>query len=237
MDLHLGPTPVVCGHRGAAAVAAENTLASFDAAVARGATWVEFDVRPAAGGVFVVHHDPVTADGVHIATTDVDRLATSIPTLAAVADRCAEIGLDIELKTDDVAISARDYVDLVGAEIDAIVGSRSAPCVVTSFDAELLALFRTDHPAIPTGLLFHDSPFEEAVAAAVAAGHAAVAPWYRLVEPPLVAAAHAAGLKVLTWTVNTAADVERVVAAGVDMIIGDDPAVIVETLAAPRDAS
>jgi len=48
----------VIGHRGAAAYAPENTLASFRRAVELGADALEFDVRRAADGVPVVHHDP-----------------------------------------------------------------------------------------------------------------------------------------------------------------------------------
>src|SRR6185436_5155789 len=41
-----GRPPFVIGHRGAAAVAPENTLAALEAAVAAGADLVEFDVSP-----------------------------------------------------------------------------------------------------------------------------------------------------------------------------------------------
>jgi len=50
--------PVVIGHRGASAVAPENTLAAFRRAIGDGATGVEFDVRITADGVPVVIHDP-----------------------------------------------------------------------------------------------------------------------------------------------------------------------------------
>ncbi|KAG1649986.1 hypothetical protein GQR58_028477 [Nymphon striatum] len=76
--------PIVCGHRGAAAVEAENTIASFQVAADRGATWVEFDVRPA-GGSLVIHHDPDTADGVHVATSSRAELDSSIPLFAELA--------------------------------------------------------------------------------------------------------------------------------------------------------
>jgi len=49
---------MVIGHRGASAVAPENTLAAFRRAISDGATGVEFDVRIAADGVPVVIHDP-----------------------------------------------------------------------------------------------------------------------------------------------------------------------------------
>ena len=50
-------TPLIIGHRGASAVAPENTLAAFDRALRDGADGVEFDVRLARDGVPVVIHD------------------------------------------------------------------------------------------------------------------------------------------------------------------------------------
>ncbi|MCK7622009.1 glycerophosphodiester phosphodiesterase [Streptomyces sp. RS10V-4] len=52
-----GHPPVVVGHRGAAAYAPENTLASVDTAHRRGITWVENDVQRTKDGELVVLHD------------------------------------------------------------------------------------------------------------------------------------------------------------------------------------
>jgi len=49
---------LVIGHRGNAAFAPENTLESFDQAMALGVDAIEFDVRVARDGVPVVIHDP-----------------------------------------------------------------------------------------------------------------------------------------------------------------------------------
>ena len=46
---------------------------------------------------------------------------------------------------------------------------------------------------------------------------------HRLVTPRAVARAHAVGAPVLAWTVDTPADLDRVVAAGVDGVITNDP--------------
>ena len=50
-------SPLIIGHRGASAVAPENTLAAFAQAVALGADGIELDVRLARNGVPVVIHD------------------------------------------------------------------------------------------------------------------------------------------------------------------------------------
>jgi glycerophosphoryl diester phosphodiesterase len=51
------PTPCVLGHRGAAGECPENTLTSFERALARGATILETDLRLTREGVAVVRHD------------------------------------------------------------------------------------------------------------------------------------------------------------------------------------
>ncbi|HEY2990186.1 MAG TPA: glycerophosphodiester phosphodiesterase, partial [Candidatus Binatia bacterium] len=56
-----GPKPRIIGHRGAAGEAPENTLASFQRALADGADFVELDVHASADGEVVIIHDE-TAD-------------------------------------------------------------------------------------------------------------------------------------------------------------------------------
>jgi glycerophosphoryl diester phosphodiesterase len=56
-----------------------------------------------------------------------------------------------------------------------------------------------------------------------AAGCATWSPHYRNARPDDVAAAQALGLKVIPWTVNERADMERLIALGVDGIITDYP--------------
>src|SRR5258708_11793081 len=58
--------PRIIAHRGASAIAPENTLAAFRAAAVSGATWVEFDVSLTKDGRPVVFHDDLldrTTDG------------------------------------------------------------------------------------------------------------------------------------------------------------------------------
>ena len=52
-----GNKPLIIAHRGASALAPENTLAAFQRAIEDGAEGIEFDVRIAKDGVPVVFHD------------------------------------------------------------------------------------------------------------------------------------------------------------------------------------
>lgn len=225
--------PVVCGHRGAPVAAPENRIAAMHAAADRGATWVEFDVRPAGDGVLVVHHDPVTGDGRLIAETPSGELGDVADTFEALVGATA-LGLDIEVKTDRTGTTTDALAALVAAELNAYVPveRRGTSMVMTSFDWAFLDALRLVAPAYETGLLFMDRRLVDAVTAATTGGHSLVAPWHPLVNAADVDTAHAAGLRVATWTVNEPADIARVVRAGVDMIIGNDPADIVAGIAA-----
>lgn len=225
-------SPIVCGHRGAPAVAPENTLESFAVAAQRGATWVEFDVRPTADGALVLHHDPDTADDVHVASTPYDGLDPTIPRFGDLVAAQPELGLDIEMKTDHIGISLDQFADLVISEIETHCASTNN-LMVTSFDADALALVRQRRPDIPTGLLFWKKSAEWAITTAIEAGHGAIAPWIKLLTPELVAQARQASLDVVTWTVNEPDQIQHAVALGVDMIIGDDPRLIGDVLDAP----
>jgi glycerophosphoryl diester phosphodiesterase len=55
------------------------------------------------------------------------------------------------------------------------------------------------------------------------AGATALMLQHALVTPAAVARAHALGAPVLAWTVDEQADLDRVVAAGVDGVISNDP--------------
>src|SRR2546430_12681884 len=58
--------PIVVGHRGASATYPENTLASFEGAIAAGADVIELDVRVTADGEAVIMHDldvSITTEG------------------------------------------------------------------------------------------------------------------------------------------------------------------------------
>src|SRR4029453_15138043 len=54
---------LVIGHKGAAGLAPENSLAAFRVAREVGADGVELDVRRTSDGALAVHHDATLADG------------------------------------------------------------------------------------------------------------------------------------------------------------------------------
>lgn len=102
--------------------------------------------------------------------------------------------------------------------------------ILQSFDFRTLVATRELAPEIRLSALTETDPRDFA-AIAKEAGHAEViSPEIHLVTPAKVAAAHAAGIQVVPWTVNAPEEWDRLIEARVDGIISDDPAELIAHL-------
>ena len=106
-----------------------------------------------------------------------------------------------------------------------------ARVVLQSFDFRTLIAMKALAPEIKLSALYEGAA-KDFVVIGKEAGAGIVSPLARLVTPEQVKAAHAAGLEVLPWTVNTPSEWERLANAGVDGIISDDPAALIAWLKA-----
>jgi glycerophosphoryl diester phosphodiesterase len=227
-----GRRPLVIGHRGAAAVAPENTLAALEAALAARVDLVEFDISP---GLRLGHsleelpHDAISLDealeflkahfvGVHL---DVKLPGYEEQVLEAIrrhgiADRA--------VLSTAFAVTARRFARLA-PELPRAIG----------YPRDRLGVSNLRWPR----------PLQRAGATALRQAMPARVPvllqWARantlslhhaLCSRAAVATAHRLGAPVLAWTVNDAAGVRRVAAAGVDGIVSDDPEMALATLLA-----
>jgi glycerophosphoryl diester phosphodiesterase len=95
--------------------------------------------------------------------------------------------------------------------------------ILQSFDFRTLQEMKKQAPEIRLAAIYSGKP-KSFVEIAKEAGADIVSPEHHLVTKEQVAAAHAASIPVVTWTANTPADWNRLVAAGVDAIVTDDPA-------------
>lgn len=102
--------------------------------------------------------------------------------------------------------------------------------VVQCFDFRILHALKALAPEIRGAALieFGGQDFVEPARRAEAS---IIAPERRMVSERKVDAAHAAGLRVVPWTANMPAEWKRLIRAGVDGIITDDPAGLLRYLA------
>lgn len=249
----------VIGHRGAAALAPENTLEGIEAAITAGADGFECDVRMTKDGALVLMHDAEvdrTTEGtgrVRDMTLDAlrgldagDRFGAPrfprrgrglrIPTVEealGLADgRCLAI---LELKGHPFEPDHDPAEPLVDALL-ALLEPRDAAGIIVS-SSKLLALerVRRARPDLSTAVL--TGPGLDAgsvLRAALDGGHAA---WHApdaRADGAAIDHAHAAGLEVVVWTVNDATRMRELAAVGADGVITDDPTVAVAALREDR---
>lgn len=180
--------------------------------------------------------------------TQQPRDGTRIPTLAALFDRVKALGANDVRFSIETKINPNRPDDTVGAQemvhalLEVIRDAGMTPRVaIQSFDWRTLRLVRRLEPSIPTvfltvqtadndnlrdgnwtgGLKFAD--YASAPEMVQAAGGTIWSPNGGAVTEALVQQARALGLKVIPWTINRPADMERLIAWGVDGIVTDYP--------------
>ncbi|HJR19021.1 MAG TPA: glycerophosphodiester phosphodiesterase [Actinomycetota bacterium] len=232
----------VIGHRGAAALAPENTIAALRAGIDAGADGVEVDVRLSADGVAFLMHDPDVARTMsgsgRVADLDADALTTlGVTTLD---DALATVPLDrlivVEVKGtpwDPGHDPSEPAARLVGARLAAEPDRRA---VVSSFNPFALAVVRAVAPGVPTGVLTSPAfDLDSNLSAAIEGGNEECHVPAEILEEAFVARVHAAGRRVVAWTVNDPADIAKLDGWGVDGLITDDPRMALATLGRSRD--
>jgi glycerophosphoryl diester phosphodiesterase len=223
--------PLRIGHRGAAAHAADNSLAAIDAAAHLGADAVEIDVQLTRDGIPVAAHDLALrgADGgaqLIADSTLADLRATpggaALATLDEVIERCRaqRLGLYLELKAGAAIVPMLEVLRQ-HAFNEVIVGS---------FRPDWLADLKAIAPELPTSVLF-SSPAIDACALARAAHADYVHPCWKwrdarpdtLITPDWVERVRAAGLGIISWDEERPAVIAGLRAHGIDGICSDRP--------------
>mgnify|MGYP003655495662 CR=1 FL=1 len=232
------PYPRWIAHRGAGKLAPENTLAAFRLGACHGYRMFECDVKLSSDGVPFLMHDATLNRTTNGAGTggaldwrELSQLdaggwhsrqfaGETLPTLDNIARYCRANGhhLNIEIKptpgveTETGTVVARQAARLwAGAE---------APPLLTSFAVDALKAALASAPELPRGLLL-DNLRADWLGCAQELGCVAVVCNHGLWDAATVAAAHDAGLRCLSYTVNDEWAARRLLDLGTDGIITD----------------
>jgi glycerophosphoryl diester phosphodiesterase len=239
MRLDLKGDALITAHRGAKAVAPENTMAAFKAAMDAGADFIELDVQHTKDRQVVVLHDAdfmrMGGDPRRIADLTAAEVATidlgskrgpqfageHAPTLEEVINLVRgrmKINIELKYNVPDPGL-APAVVELLRREdfIDQVV--------ITSLDYAALKQVEGIEPRLKTGHI---------VTAAVGDVLRTEADFLSLNSAKsttsLVRRARAVGKDVAVWTVNDPEVMLRMIERGVDNIITDDPALLVRVM-------
>ncbi len=210
------------GHRGAKAHETENTRESFGKAIEMGVNAIELDVRSSADGGLVVIHDD------NLKRVYGKRRRVKEATLRELKDltgnRIMTLGEALRFvkgKIEKVLVELKE----AGYEkkVLGVIGRERVKgmAILVSFHEEVLSRVREADKKIETGLIY--ARYKNPVKAALALQAQYLLPLYRFVHARDVERAHANGLKVVVWTINTREKVTEYIAKGVDGIASDDP--------------
>jgi len=222
-------SPLVLAHRGDSAHAPENTSDAFRLALASGAAGVELDIHQARDGAFVVHHDPDTPAG-PIAELDLDGLrgrpAKRGGTIPSLQDTLALLAAGGHAFTVFVEVKGmRSWPDL-RRELSSWRGRMDLE--IQSFEHELLAAMAGDRDGWPLGVIARE-PGADPAALLARFGARTLSLRKEAVTAEVAAAVHAAGARLAVWTLNDAGAARAAAGAGADLLIGDDPRLLLAT--------
>lgn len=150
---------------------------------------------------------------------------TRIPRLADVFSLAArtKVRFNIEVKVlpshPDETLAPEPFAAAVVAEVRK--GGMQKRSTIQSFDWRAVKVVEREAPEIATAYLVEARDAE--VAKAHAAGAKTWSPDFRALTKDKLESAHAAGMRVVVWTVNEPRDIARMIEWGVDGIISDYP--------------
>jgi glycerophosphoryl diester phosphodiesterase len=216
---------VVLGHRGAPALAAENTLPSFAAAIELGVDGVEMDVRARASGELVLAHE---APG--------DGAATLDEALELVAAHDVLVQLDLKGRGHESAVAAalrrhalvdRSFVSTpVPASLHALAAAAPEVARALTYPDDRLRLSLRPvirHALLPALAAMRSLLPQRLPRLLGRVGAAAATLDWRVVTEAAVEACHREGIAVYAWTVDDPDAARTLAGWGIDGIITNDP--------------
>jgi glycerophosphoryl diester phosphodiesterase len=244
--------PLIIGHRGASALAPENTLAAFRRAIEDGADGIEFDVRLAKDGVAVVIHD-ATLERTGSVCSRVSQLTAAelnaidvgswfrssesprafagekVPSLQQLFDLYSDNDGLLYLELKEEAGAGNELVAEVVRMIQ--LSKLRERIIVECFELSLIARVKQIDSTIRTAALFEPKlsrplTFIRPKLGSVAQAHGAdeIALHHTLASPRAIENARRLGLRVIVWTVDDPEWVMKAQTMGVTGLITNDPA-------------
>ncbi len=219
--------PLLLGHRGARKYVPENTIPALQLALDHGCDGFEFDVRLTSDQHAVICHDPKFL-----------RLVVERTTRAQLEERCRPEALIPSLEEVLEKFSPTAFLNIelkvAGTEEGTAGLLRHFPprrgCIVSSFLPGVVTRFHDLAPETNVGLIcdtrrqlarWKDLPLN------------AVMLHRGLVSAKFVDELHSKGKEIFVWTVNSAKEMKKFAALGVDGIISDDTKLLAATLRPP----
>ncbi len=233
------PYPFWFAHRGAGTHAPENTLAAFRLASSHGFQGFECDVKLSADDVAYLLHDDTldrTTNAQGAAQNwlweDLSRLdagrwfspqfAGEPPaSLSSVVAFCAANDSALNLELKPCPGQGRHTGMCIASWLSHHWPASLRPPLLSSFEPEALQGAAESRTTWPRALLLDDL-YQDSLIQAQSLGCVALVVNCQALDANFISQAHALGLRVLAFTVNTMAQVKRLQSWGIDGLISDE---------------
>ena len=221
---------IAWAHRGGALlpdnIGIENTLRAFRNAVDLGYRYLETDVHTSRDGVLYAFHDAnllrMTGRAARISelsSTELDALQVNgrepLPRIADLLEEFPDCFFSIDVKSDDAVDLAIEQFTQLGVTERLMIGA---------FDHRRIARLRAGMPGVASALsrreiatMLAGGPVPRRTCASVPVS------WHgaRVITPRFLARAKRRSIPVYAWTIDAAAEMTRLLDAGVDGIMAD----------------
>ena len=235
------------GHRGASALAPENTLPAFRLAMELGADEVELDVmRCATGEPVVIHNETLdkTTDGTGpVRDKSLDELkeldaglwfderfrGTRIPRLDEVFELVeGRMSVNIEIKGQSVRPDGTEHAVLESIRRHGMTDR----VIVSSFNPWRLRRVRSEAPELKIALIFspRNSIYLRRAWSAPVLKVDGLHPFHSMIDERFVDWAHKRGRWVYAWTVDDPQTMRKLIRIGVDGIVTNNPGLLKSVL-------
>ncbi|MEG3839445.1 glycerophosphodiester phosphodiesterase family protein [Microcoleus sp. herbarium14] len=228
----------IIAHRGFSSIAPENTLFSFERAIARGASSIEFDIQLSADSVPVIFHDStldrITGVSGKVRDKNLSQLQTldtgkwfgaeflneTIPTLKEALNILKNVDkfLYFDVKPH-CEWSDSEVADFVNSLKDAGIKEK---CVITSFNDTFLEQVRRLSDDLAIGhIVANLEAYKTQLAQAVTNRDNLISSQYRILleNPALIQASRSQGVDIVAWTVDDRADMQKLIDLGITRIV------------------
>lgn len=232
------PYPATIAHRGAGKLAPENTLAAFRLGAAHGYRAFEFDVKLSRDNqCFLLHDDHLdrTSNGSGPANAltlaELQQLDAGswhsqthagepLPTLAEIAAYTLAHDFSVNIEIKPMPEREADTGCVVALQAKQLWREARVPPLLSSFSEVALAAAAQAAPELPRALLLDHLP-PDWLARLGQLGCTALDANHECLSEAIIQQAHAAGYRVLCYTVNDPARAAQLLAWGVDSVITD----------------
>ncbi len=227
----------IIAHRGFSSIAPENTLFSFEVAIAR-ASSIEFDIQLSADSIPVIFHDAtldrITGVSGKVRETNFSQLQTldagkwfsdefsgqKIPTLEEALNILKNVDrfLYFDVKPH-CEWSDSEVADFVKTLQDAGIQEK---CVITSFNDGFLEQVRQISDDLAIGhIVANLEAYKSQLAQAVAKSDNLISSLYRVLleNPALIAESRSQGVDIVAWTVDDPKDMQKLLDLGISRIV------------------